>query len=62
MRKWVLGNMEKNLKYENIDGRYVIGFFDDSGWHFYCYAADEDEAIQICQKKEKKRRKRNAKA
>ena len=51
--------MEKNLKYEIINGRYVIGFFDDSGWHFYCYAADEDEAIQICQKKEKKRRKRN---
>lgn len=58
MRKWVLGSMEKNLKYEIINGRYVIGFFDDTGWHFECYAENEEEAIRICQKKEKKRRRK----
>lgn len=50
-----------NLKWEIINGRYIIGYFDDTGWHFECYAENEEEAIRICQKKEKKRRKGRAK-
>lgn len=49
--------MNHDLKYELINGRYVIGYFDDTGWHFERYAEDEEEAIKICQKKERKRRK-----
>ena len=48
--------MDKNLKYELINGRYVIGYFDDTGWHFECYADSEEEAIRICQKKRRKRK------
>ena len=46
-----------NLKYEIINGRYIIGYFDD-GWHFYKEVASEEEAKRICDPAKKKSRKR----
>lgn len=46
-----------NLKYEIINGRYIIGYFDD-GWHFYKEVASEEEAKAICNPVKRKSRKR----
>ena len=46
-----------NLTYEIINGRYIIGYFDDTGWHFYKEVASEEEAEAVCQKTRKGRAK-----
>lgn len=50
-----------NLKWELINGRYIIGYFDDTGWHFYKEVASGEEAEAVCQKKKSKTRKGRAK-
>ena len=62
-QNWKYGDGMKpdNLTYEIINGRYIIGYFDD-GWHFYKEVSSEEEAKAICNPVKRKSRKRNGDA
>lgn len=50
-----------NLKWELINGRYIVGYFDDTGWHFYKEVASEEEAKRECEQPQTKRKRRRKK-